>query len=232
MVEGFENYKKVQAIAKDTIVYLRKIVKAGMTEKDIVEKAESYMRKQGVQDFWYYGVGAFVLVGKRTSISISGREYSPTEEILSDSDIVSIDLSPEVDGFWGDFARTLTIENGAVVGDNSTNNEFNDGWQAEQGLHEELLRRIDQNMTFEEVYFLLNEKITELGYENLDFKGNLGHTIEKNKDDRRYFEKGEKIVLNDVDLFTFEPHIRKKGGEYGYKKENIYYFDDGEMKIL
>ena len=69
MIEGFEKYKKVQQIAKDTIVYLRKIVRAGMTEKEIVTKAENYMKERGIKDFWYYGVGAFVLVGKRTTIS-------------------------------------------------------------------------------------------------------------------------------------------------------------------
>ena len=232
MIEGFEKYKKVQGIAKDTIVYLRKIVKAGMTEKEIAEKAENYMKEHGVQDFWYYGVGAFVLVGKRTTISISGREYAPTDEVVRDSDIVSVDFSPEIDGFWGDFARTLTVEDGAVIGEESTNREFNEGWQADKDLHEVLMQRVEPSMTFEEVYSLLNEKITELGYENLDFNGNLGHIIEKNKDDRRYFKKGETTLLKDVDLFTFEPHIRKKGGEYGYKRENIYYFEDGNIKTL
>ncbi len=223
MNKELENYKKVQRTAKDTIVYLRKEIKAGMTEREIVEKAEKYMKERGVQKFWYYGVGAFVLVGKRTTVSISGREYAPTDEVLQDSDIVSVDLSPEIDGYWGDFARTLTLE---------TNEEFNEGWQAENDLHKEFTRIVKPEMNFQEVYRLLNKKITELGYENLDFNGNLGHSIEKNKDDRRYFEKGEKTLLKDVALFTFEPHIRKKGGEYGYKKENIYYFEGENLEVL
>lgn len=232
MIETLESYKKVQQIAKDTIVYLRGIVKTGMTEKEIVKVAEAYMNGQGVKNFWYYGIGAFVLVGKRTIISISGREYFPTDEAVGDSDLVSVDLSPEINGFWGDFARTLTIENGVVVGENSTNEEFNDGWKTEKVLHEEFMISVKPNMTFEDVYYLLNDKISELEYENLDFHGNLGHTIEKNKDDRRYFQKGEKTLLRDVDLFTFEPHIRKRDGGYGYKRENIYYFEGEEMRVL
>mgnify|MGYP001580294893 FL=1 len=232
MNKELENYKKVQRTAKDTIVYLRKVIKSGMTEREIAGMAEKYMKEHGVPKFWYYGIGAFVLVGKRTTISISGREYAPTDEALQDSDIVSIDLSPEIDSYWGDFARTLTLENGVVVGENSTNEEFNEGWKVENALHKEFTRIVKPEMAFQEVYHLLNKKITELGYENLDFNGNLGHSIEKNKDDRKYFEKGEETLLKDVALFTFEPHNRKKGGEYGYKRENIYYFECENLEVL
>jgi hypothetical protein len=33
-------------------------------------------------------------------------------------------------------------------------------------------------------------------------------------------------MLGEAKFFTFEPHIRKKAGEWGYKNENIYYFND------
>jgi len=33
-------------------------------------------------------------------------------------------------------------------------------------------------------------------------------------------------------FFTFEPHISVKGSKYGYKKENIYYFEGDELKEL
>ena len=60
---------------------------------------------------------------------------------------------------------------------------------------------------------------------NLDFKGNLGHSIVKTKGDRIYIEKGNKTKLGAVNYFTFEPHIAFPNSKYGYKIENIYYFD-------
>ena len=86
--------------------------------------------------------------------------------------------------------------------------------------------------TFEELYYHINEIITENGFINLDFMGNLGHSIVKNKGDRVYIEKGNKQKLSDVDYFTFEPHISIPRSKYGYKKENIYYFEDSKLVEL
>ena len=86
--------------------------------------------------------------------------------------------------------------------------------------------------TFEKLYYHMNEFIVENGFVNLDFMGNLGHSIVKTKGDRVYIEKGNMTKLGDVKYFTFEPHISYPDSKYGYKKENIYYFDEnGLMKL-
>ena len=78
----------------------------------------------------------------------------------------------------------------------------------------------------------LNEKIKSFGFENLDFNGNLGHTIEKDRNNRIYFEKDNDKKLTENMLFTFEPHIRMVGKKYGFKFENIYYFENGSVREL
>jgi len=45
-------------------------------------------------------------------------------------------------------------------------------------------------------------------------------------------EKGNKTKLSDVSYFTFEPHISAPGSKYGYKREDIYYFDNDTIKKL
>ena len=77
-----------------------------------------------------------------------------------------------------------------------------------------------------------NQKIKDCGFENLDFLGNLGHSIENDPSRRRYIDQDCKEKLGDVSMFTFEPHIRKKGFDWGYKHENIYYFQNGFLKEL
>ena len=76
------------------------------------------------------------------------------------------------------------------------------------------------------------DMIREKGFVNLDFAGNLGHSIVRKKEDRIYIEKGNSSRLGDVAYFTFEPHISIPGSKYGYKKENIYYFKDGKIEEL
>ena len=75
----------------------------------------------------------------------------------------------------------------------------------------------------------MNEFIVENGFVNLDFMGNLGHSIVKTKGDRIYIEKENKTKIGDVKYFTFEPHIAFPDSKYGYKKENIYYFDEAGL---
>ena len=102
----------------------------------------------------------------------------------------------------------------------------------EEKLHAELLRFATKETTFEKLYYHMNEFIVENGFVNLDFMGNLGHSIVKTKGDRVYIEKGNMTKLGDVKYFTFEPHISFPDSKYGYKKENIYYFDEnGLMKL-
>lgn len=86
--------------------------------------------------------------------------------------------------------------------------------------------------TFEELYYHMNHLIREKGFINLDFLGNLGHSIVKHKEDRIYIEKENPTRLEDVGYFTFEPHIGTKNSKYGYKKENIYYFENGRLTEL
>ena len=83
-----------------------------------------------------------------------------------------------------------------------------------------------------DLYCAINQSIEDRGYRNLDFRGNLGHSIEKHLDDRRFIEGNNQDKLGDCELFTFEPHICGTDGLWGFKRENIYYFEDGKAKPL
>ncbi|MGG1515500.1 M24 family metallopeptidase [Paenibacillus oryzisoli] len=238
-MEHLTQYKDVQSIAKATISDLKKIIKEGISEKEIVFRTEEVMRNKGIEKFWYHGIGAFVHVGKRTIISESGRDYIPSETVVGRNDIVTIDLSPELNIYWGDYARTLIIIDGNVIDEEMVEQldiefalEFSHGIDTEKKHHKAFIDYVKPDMTFEEVYLHMNKVIQHLGYINLDFSGNLGHTIEFDKDHRKYFELGNKTRLNEVSCFTFEPHIKHRDGEYGYKREDIYYFHNGEIVVL
>ena len=84
----------------------------------------------------------------------------------------------------------------------------------EEKLHAEQLRFATKETTFEKLYYHMNECIVENGFVNLDFMGNLGHSIVKTKGDRVYIEKGNMTKLGDVKYFTFEPHIAFPDSKY------------------
>lgn len=224
-------YSEVQKIAKDTIEYIKTKLTAGMKLTDIRKLCEDKMLASGADSFWYWDIGAFVFSGDDTTISVSGREYVTSERIIAPEDIITIDLSPQNDNIWGDYARTIILEDGKVVDDisNIRNDEWRNGLLMEEELHKELIAFATPQTTFDELYYHINQLITDRGFINLDFLGNLGHSITKDKNDRIYTEKGNKALLSSVDYFTFEPHISVPDSKYGYKKENIYFFKSGKL---
>ena len=226
-------YYEAQKIAKDTIDFASQNIKPGMNLIDVREMCENKMLEFGADSFWYWDIGAFVFAGDETAISISGTEYQTSNRIIKENDIITIDLSPQNGDIWGDYARTIIIQNGKVVDiDDVDNVEWKNGLLMENILHKELLAFATPQTTFEDLYYHMNNLIREKGFINLDFLGNLGYSIVKHKDDRIYIEKGNLARLDDVAYFTFEPHISIKDSRYGYKKENIYYLKNGRLVEL
>lgn len=224
----------LQNIARNTIEYIKTVIKPEMNLLEIRRLCEEKMFSLGADSFWYWNVGAFVFAGDETAISISGKDYKTSNRLIHENDIITIDLSPQNNFVWGDFARTIIIENGKAVDFVSKikNPEWKKGLLFEGKLHSELKKFAKPDITFEELYFYMNDFIQNNGFINLDFAGNLGHSIVNKKDDRIYIENGNKAYLKEVKYWTFEPHIALKSSKFGYKKENIYYFENGELKCL
>jgi len=225
---------EMQNLNRATIEYASAVIVPGMTLAQLRKLCEEYMLSHGADSFWYWDVGAFVFAGDKTAVSVSGREYKTDDHIIEPNDIITIDLSPQNNCIWGDYARTLIVENSSIVKDieQIQNAEWRDGLKMEVYLHEAMRSFVDVNTTFEELFYYINDQIKARGYINLDFLGNLGHSIVKNKGQRIYIEKGNTEKLSAVEAFTFEPHVSLPGSLYGFKKENIYGFNDGVLVEL
>ncbi|MNO94785.1 Metallopeptidase family M24 [compost metagenome] len=215
----------VQAAAKSVLAQLVDHITPDSTEVSIARIAADMLTQLGYPDTWYYDCPAFVLLGSRSQASVSGRDYQPSEEAVGLQNLVTVDLSPRSGTLWGDCARSFYVEDGICrtlpLGD-----EFTRGYEAEQSLHNIMLRFARPETTFNDLYELANESIIDAGFENLDFLGNVGHSICEQRDQRLYIESGNNRRLGEVICFTFEPHIRLRAGKWGYKHENIYYFND------
>lgn len=107
---------------------------------DIRKLCEEKLMELCADSFWYWDVGAFVFAGDETTVSVSGKQYATSDKIIENNDIITIDLSPQVGNIWGDYARTIIVENGEVVDDIELiqNQEWKSGLQMEDKLHAEL----------------------------------------------------------------------------------------------
>lgn len=231
MNKNLEKYKKVQSIAKTVLIEIESYITEDKSEKEIASACKTLLEKHGINKTWYYDCPALVLLGSRSCTSISGREYIPSDEKVGKNYLITIDLSPLDNEIWGDCSRSFIVEDGKIKNlESMRSKEFLDGIKTEEKLHKDFKNYVKTGMTFEDVYQFLNAKITEYGYINLDFMGNVGHTIETDRNDRLYFEKGNTNKLTDDMLFTFEPHISTSEKKWGFKCENIYFF--GEDKKI
>ncbi|MCJ8315166.1 MAG: aminopeptidase P family protein [Saccharospirillaceae bacterium] len=232
---NISDYKKVQQTAKNVLTLLTATINSDSTESSIVKTCIELMAQQGITQTWYHNVPAFVLLGSRSCLSVSGKDYQPATEKVGHSNIVTVDLSPMLGNIWGDCARTFVVENAKVTqrpAQQAQNKEFQEGVLVETKLHQLMQEFVTPNTLFCELFEFANQQITQLGYQNLDFLNNLGHSIEADPANRKFIDKNCRVKLSTVNLFTFEPHIRKLGGVFGFKHEDIYYFEDGIIKKL
>ncbi|TGK89252.1 aminopeptidase P family protein [Leptospira noumeaensis] len=218
---NLENIKEVQNIAKKTIEHVQLHTKEGMNEQDIKILAESFMESNGISRFWYYNVGALVLAGNRSLLSISGKDYVPSKVKVKNGDVITIDLSPVLNNTWGDFARTFYI--------GKSNNEINEALEFIKNLHLMFIDIYNHNLAISMIHNELCKKIQNNGFELLDFRNNFGHSIEEDITLRKWFDSNNNEKFSTLKFFTFEPHIKKIGTNYGIKHENIYYYDGSKL---
>ena len=128
MEELILDYKEVQQIARETIEYAKTFIKPGMNLLEVRKLCEQKMLELGADSFWYWDIGAFVFAGDETTVSVSGKQYVTSDRTINGNDIVTIDLSPQNGNIWGDFARTIILENGVVTDkDKIVNAEWKNG---------------------------------------------------------------------------------------------------------
>lgn len=112
-----QSYSQIQLAAKQTIEYIKNIIRPGMNLLEIRKLCEEKLLELGADSFWYWDVGAFVFAGDETTVSESGKQYLTSDKVIGNNDIITIDLSPQAGNIRGDYARTIIVENGKVAED-------------------------------------------------------------------------------------------------------------------
>lgn len=131
-----QSYSQIQMTAKQTIEYIRNIIKLGMNLLEIRKLCEEKLLELGADSFWYWDVGAFVFAGDETTVSVSGKQYLTSDRVIGNNDIITIDLSPQAGNIQGDYARAIIVENSKGVEDIELieNLEWKSGLQMEENL--------------------------------------------------------------------------------------------------
>ncbi len=225
-------HRKAQHAAKFALARLGSLITPEDTEQSLAAKAHALLSESGYPETWYYQCPALVLLGSRSCVSIAGNNYSASEEAIGMSNLITIDLSPVKDNCWGDYARSFVIEDGKLS-EKPKQLEFKNGLHFLHQLHQQMPRFVKPNTTFEQLFEWANVRIRESGFVNLDYRGNVGHSVATNRDERQFIQTSNTLCLGDVPFFTFEPFVRLKGGRWGFKHEDMFFFNqDGALESV
>lgn len=232
MPRNLEKYKSVQSRARSVLKLIGSSISPRASEASIAAEATRRLSAAGLPHTWYYECPALVLAGQRSVESVPGAQYIPSDKPIGDNTVVTVDLSPRDGTIWGDCARTYFVENGKVCL-RPVRTKFRDGYECLRRLHDRMREFVTVDTSFRSLYEYANGLIESYGFENLDFRNNLGHSIETRLPDRRFVDGNTLDKLSSRQYFTFEPHIRQSGGRWGFKHEDIYYFEqDGSVVVL
>jgi methionyl aminopeptidase len=189
----------------ETLQYLTQNIKSGMTLLEVDKLGEEFIVKNGGRPAFkgLYGFPSAVC----TSLNEVVIHGVPNNTILKDGDILGIDLGVEIDGWYGDAAKTLPI------GEISKENQ--DLIACAKDAVYFAANIIKPGMRFKELSFELEKFITSKGY--IPLVGFCGHGIGRSPHEEpqipNYLEHGTPKsgpkIKNGM-VFCIEPMVCQK----------------------
>ena len=145
-------YRRAQDVARGTLVAIQKTIKAGSTEATLASACRRLMDAAGATGYWWYTTPAYVLAGDNLRLSVEGDAYVPRDAEIGADGMLTIDLHPEIDGRWGDCARSYFLRGGKLVSPEAAGDEEADGMATEAALHAFIQAEALPEMTFRELH--------------------------------------------------------------------------------
>ncbi len=240
-------YKRVQGLSFECAVEAAKTLKVGMTEKDMTNFMESYLRDNGVNASFHRPLAWF---GDRTrfkGFKSESHAYATDRKLESPTDYVIFDLAPILGGFIGDIGFTFTLEPNPVM---------IEGRKFLLELRQELPKLFASDMTTSQIWAKVDQLVKERGYENCHRKYQfhvLGHRVNRVPFDwipsqagiyslHGYWALASRGLFSELlspwhegekkGLWAIEPHIGLRDEGFGAKFEEILVVGDGEAHWL
>lgn len=192
---------KAGRIAADSLNYVEKYVKAGITTEEIDKLVHDFMLSKGAvpATLGYHGYPKSCC----TSVNEIVCHGVPNEYRLKDGDIINVDVTAKFEGYFGDTSRTFII--GAV------SSEVREFVEAARQAMEKGIEAVTPNGFTGDIGFEINKFVTRKGYTTVKEIG--GHGIGRIFHDEPFVpswgKKGKGERLLPFHCITVEPMINE-----------------------
>ncbi len=205
--EDFKGLKKAGDLAARALEYIEKLIKPGVKTNFIDEAANKYLNDHGAfsAPLFYRGYTRSIC----TSINDVVCHGIPGDQTLKEGDIVNVDITSILNGYYGDTSKTFSVGNISP-----------DAKKLIQVTYESMMQGIKilkPNITLGDIGFAI-QSFAEANNCSVvrDFCGHgVGKTFHEEPNILHYGKKGEGLTIKKGMVFTIEPMINL--GEYHTK---------------
>lgn len=232
--------RKAGNIVRDTLNHIKSIIKPGISTKYLDSEAEKYILNcNGKPSFkGYYGFPSTLCISINNEV-IHG---IPSEKIIKDGDVVSVDCGANICGFHADAARTFPV---GLVSDLA-----NDLIKKTEGSFFEALKFVRESNTIGDISYAIQNYVESNGYFVVkSFTGHgIGKSLHEEPEIPNFGKKGFGIPLKKGMALAIEPmvnigteHIEvlddnwtvvTKDGSLSAHYENTVIVTSGEPEII
>ena len=197
--EAFEGMRKAGQLAAETLDYLVPFIKPGITTDDINTLVYDYTLDHNAipAPLNYRGFPKSVC----TSINHVVCHGIPGDKVINDGDIINIDVTPILDGWFGDTSRMFTVGKASVKAKRLIEVTFESMWRG--------IRVVRPGATIGDIGHAIQEYAESQRFSVVrDFCGHgLGQIFHDAPNILHYGNPGEGTVLREGMFFTIEPMI-------------------------
>lgn len=224
--EEIVKMRKACKLAAETLVYIAKFVKAGVTTLELDQIVHDYTRSQKAipAPLGYNGYPKSIC----TSVNHIICHGVPDSTVLKDGDIVNVDVTTIYEGFFGDTSKTFLIGNVSEEAKHLVQTAFE--------AREKGIEAIEPGGFTGDIGFAIDKLVSRRGYTTVKEIG--GHGIGRIFHDEpfvpSYGKKGRGDVLVPWHCITVEPMVNQGTAaikEFDIPNSSIKYYETADKKL-
>ena len=209
-------FRAAQDVARAAAEAIMATPLAGLSEAAIARLIDADLREAGVAATW-----CPTLVGVAEGTTVCHPDHRPSDaHILAEGGIVWADITPVVDGWYGDitrvwFAGEPSERDAAIVRD-------------ADAILQDALAFVEPGMQARELFLHTKRLIDDGGYRLCDLLGNIGHDLGRDAYTKGFIDAGNATPM--WGGWAIEPHIGL--GDRGAKFEDIVWLSASGREIV